>query len=279
MRRRGARLQLRRQPVVQRGDRQVHVHQLVARQVGEQVEVARDQRALGDDVHRVPRLAQHFQQPARDAVVALDRLPAVGVDAQRHRRGRVARPGQFLAQALDRIRLGEQPGFEIQPRRQVQVGVRGPREAVHAAVLAAAVGIDGAVEADVGRVLWLMMVRARSSLTVVCGARGRSSSSMPYTEPQPSSSPTRTCVWKRLAGREAAPRPLVACCALRASLGSVTCGRRSGLFGFGGAWRVIAGRLARCVSLTANDGDRSQNSRSTWIAAPGRRFDPRRAPW
>src|SRR5690606_39747062 len=60
---------------------------------------------------------------------------------------------QFLAQAFGGVGLGEQLRLEVQARRQVEVGMRGPGEAIHAAVLAAAVGIDRLAEADVGRLV------------------------------------------------------------------------------------------------------------------------------
>src|SRR5437879_5278953 len=49
--------------------------------------------------------------------------------------------------------VGIETGFESQPRRQAEIGMRRPREAVDAAMLAAAIGIDGAVEADVGGIV------------------------------------------------------------------------------------------------------------------------------
>src|SRR5690606_1047927 len=89
-------------------------------------------------------------QLARDAVVALDGLVGVGIDAQRDRAAAVTGLRQLDPQLLRRVGLGVQAGFEIQARREVQIGVRGAREAVHAAVLAAAVGVDRLAEADVG---------------------------------------------------------------------------------------------------------------------------------
>ena len=74
----------------------------------------------------------------------------------------LAKPGQIvpvdsehsaLAQALRGIDLGDDARLEIDARRQVQVGVRRPREAVDAAVLAAAIGVDRQVEAEVRRVV------------------------------------------------------------------------------------------------------------------------------
>jgi hypothetical protein len=71
-----------------------------SRAIGEQVEVAQDQRRLGDDGHRMARFGQHFEDAARDAQPAFHRLPGVGVDAQRHRPADVAGLGQFGAQAV-----------------------------------------------------------------------------------------------------------------------------------------------------------------------------------
>src|SRR5690606_28505934 len=46
---------------------------------------------------------------------------------------------------------GDQPRFEIQPRREIQIGMARPGEAINAAVLATAVGVDGTIETDIGR--------------------------------------------------------------------------------------------------------------------------------
>src|SRR5690606_32425622 len=102
---------------------------------------------------RVAELGQHLDQPAGDPVAALDRLVGVGVHAQRDRRAAVARARQLGAQAFGGVGLGEQPGFEVEARRQVHPGVRRARVAVHAAVLAAAVGIDRLLEAQVRRLV------------------------------------------------------------------------------------------------------------------------------
>src|SRR5690606_2425173 len=101
----------------------------------------------------MPRLRQHLQQRAADPSLALQRLVGVGVDPQRDRRAAVARLRQLGAQQLGGVGLGEQPGLEVQPRGQVEVGVAGAGEAVDAAVFAAAVGVDRLAEADVGRLV------------------------------------------------------------------------------------------------------------------------------
>src|SRR6185369_15385992 len=82
-----------------------------------------------------------------------DRLVAVGVGAERDRLRLVARLGERLAQELGGVGLGEQLGLEVQARRELEIGMARPGVAVDAAVLAAAVRVDRAVEADVGRVV------------------------------------------------------------------------------------------------------------------------------
>ncbi len=65
----------------------------------------------------------------------------------------IAGRAQFLGQQRGGIGLGEQPGFEIHPRRHAQIGVGGPGEAIDAAMLAAAIGIDRLVEGNVRRLV------------------------------------------------------------------------------------------------------------------------------
>src|SRR5690606_30965655 len=59
----------------------------------------------------------------------------------------------LLAQQRGRIRLAVEPGLEVESRRQAEIRVRGPRVAVDATVLAAAIRIDRAVERNIGRVV------------------------------------------------------------------------------------------------------------------------------
>ena len=56
-------------------------------------------------------------------------------------------------QQLRRIRLGEQPAFEVHARREVVIGVGRPGKAINAAMLTAAIGIDRTVESQVGRTI------------------------------------------------------------------------------------------------------------------------------
>ena len=96
---------------------------------------------------------QHLENAAHDPVLALDRLIGIGVGADRDHARLVTRRRQFLLEQFGRVGLGEQFRFEIEPGRQAEIGVGRPREAVDAAMLAAAIGIDRAVEADIGRVV------------------------------------------------------------------------------------------------------------------------------
>ena len=84
-------------------------------------------------------------------IACLDRLVWVGVGPHRDRRGLVTALAQLGAKQRGRIRLGKQLGLEIQPGREIVERVAGPRIAIDAAMLAAAIGIDRAVKRDVRR--------------------------------------------------------------------------------------------------------------------------------
>ena len=106
----------------------------------------------------------HFEHLPRDPIPRLDRLVGIRIGPHRNRLGAVFGFGQRGAQQIRRVGLGEEPGLEIQPWRQVVIGMRGPREAVNAAVLAAAIGVDRPVEGHVGR-----LVEAEDRLRVLLG--------------------------------------------------------------------------------------------------------------
>ncbi len=151
-RRRGrARLQRAGDPGIERGDRDRGDREPPGRHRRQQIDVALDQRRLGDQRHRMVAFVQHLEHLTRDALGPLDRLIGVGVDAQRDQLAPVGRPRQRLAQPLGGIGLGVQLRLEIQARRQVEIGVRRPREAIDAAVLAAAIGVQRDAERDVRR--------------------------------------------------------------------------------------------------------------------------------
>ena len=119
------------------------------RHLAEDVGIALDQRALGQDRHRVAEVLQHPQDRAHDRELLLDRLVGVGVGPHRDRVGHVAPARELGRQHLGRLGLRGQPGLEVEAGRQAEIGMRRAGEAVDAAVLAAAVGIDRAVEGNV----------------------------------------------------------------------------------------------------------------------------------
>ncbi len=97
--------------------------------------------------------AQHFQNSPRDFPLPLDRLIGVGICPHRDHLALVAGSGQFLRQQFMRVRFHEQLAFEIETGRKPLIGMGRTRKAVNAAVLAASIGIDRAVETDVGGVV------------------------------------------------------------------------------------------------------------------------------
>ena len=108
---------------------------------------------LRDDADRMAEVLQHLQDPPHDLILLLDRLVRIGIGADRDGARRIFRIGQLALQKLRRLRLHEQLRLEVEAGRQAEIGVRRPREAIDAAVLAAAIGIDRAVERDVRRVV------------------------------------------------------------------------------------------------------------------------------
>src|SRR6185295_17836764 len=59
------------------------------------------------------------------------------------------RLGKLALQSLRGVGLGEELGLEIEARRKTEKSMGRPREAVNAPMLAAPIGIDGTIEADV----------------------------------------------------------------------------------------------------------------------------------
>ena len=80
----------------------------------------------------------------------LDWLVRVGVSPKCNRPDGITVLGQGGMEELGGVRLGEEPAFEIDARRKVVEGVRWPCEAINAAMLASTIGVDRAIEADVG---------------------------------------------------------------------------------------------------------------------------------
>ncbi|MHC2633141.1 hypothetical protein ACVME5_005795 [Bradyrhizobium liaoningense] len=134
---------------IERGDRNRDLGEVALGHPGQNVDVAHHQRRFGDDADGMAGAFQHLEDSAHDLSLALDRLVGVGVGADRDHPGFVAGGGELLLEQRRRLGLHEQLRLEIQPRREAEIGMRRSGEAVDAAVLAAAIGIDRAVEADV----------------------------------------------------------------------------------------------------------------------------------
>ena len=138
---------------IQRGDGHIHRRQALRRQGRQQVEVALHTAAFGDQRKRMPRIAQHLDHTPREAQLALRRLVAVGgrTDVQHARHMAGAR--QFGAQHLADVVLGNDLRLEIEPRRQVQIAVRGAGIAIDTAMLATAIGVHRVLKEDVGGIV------------------------------------------------------------------------------------------------------------------------------
>ena len=94
---------------------------------------------------------QHAEHGAGDAVVAFDGLVRVRCRPEGDRLRHVALHRELPLQQLGRVRLVEQLRLEIDARRKAHIGMVGPGEAVDATMLAAAIGIDRAIERQVRR--------------------------------------------------------------------------------------------------------------------------------
>ena len=133
------------------GDRDRHRGETEPRGGDDDVHVAQHAVRLGGDGEGVARFEQQFEDRAGDAPALLDRLVGIGIGAERDRARFIAGARQRGVEQFGGVGLGEQAAFEVHAGRQVVIGVGRPREAVDAAMLAPAIGIDRAVEADVGR--------------------------------------------------------------------------------------------------------------------------------
>ena len=122
-------------------------------ELGEQVDVALDQRRLGDDGRRVLPLDADLETAARQPVRRLQRLVAVGDAAEDDGLAPPALLGERRAQQRRRVRLDDDLAVEVGPGAEAQVLVRRARVAVSAGVKAAAVGVHAPGEADVGAVV------------------------------------------------------------------------------------------------------------------------------
>jgi hypothetical protein len=119
--------------------------------IGENVDVALDERRFGDDAHRMVELLQHLEDAARDPELALGRLIGIGIGAHGDRLACIPRLGELGLEQPGRFRLDEDAALEIEPGRQAEIGMGRAGEAIDAAMLAAAIGVDRAVETNIRR--------------------------------------------------------------------------------------------------------------------------------
>ncbi len=120
-------------------------------QLAHQVEVAQQQRRLGQHRTRVARIPQRLPDPAHQLVAPLDPLVRVGVGAERHV---LARPAGRASSALRRsgaLTLTTISRSKSRPASKLEVLVRRSRETVRARVSASPVWIDRPAERHLTR--------------------------------------------------------------------------------------------------------------------------------
>lgn len=94
---------------------------------------------------------QNFDHLAHHPLRGFDRLIGVSIGADRNGRHLIAFRPKLPLQYRPDPRPGDQSGFKIQPRRQVQKRMAWPGKTIDATMFAAPVGIDGAVKGQIGR--------------------------------------------------------------------------------------------------------------------------------
>ena len=106
-----------RQPVIKACDRYGNRCPVLGGHGGDEVNVAGDKRAFGDDRKRMLAIAEHTYDRSGQLLVPVDGLIWIGAGAN-HKRGRgIAACRKLFAQKSGRLRFPEQLGFKIKPRR------------------------------------------------------------------------------------------------------------------------------------------------------------------
>ena len=133
-------------PFIERSDRERRRDRRDGGRLLQQVDVAQDQRSLRQDRERVPVADQLREDAPHQPVAALH--PLVRVGAGPHRDVRAGPPArrELAAEHLGGVDLHDDLRLEVPPGVHLEVRVGRPREAVHAGVRAAAVGVDRPVE-------------------------------------------------------------------------------------------------------------------------------------
>src|SRR5438477_2039137 len=130
LRRGGARLERAFELVVEARDTDPDARQTLARHFGEQVEVAQDHCALGDDGDWMPRAGQHLENRARHLHLALHRLVRVGVRPHGYGLADIIWPRQLGLEHFRGVGLVEEPRLKVEPGRQPEVRVARTGKAV-----------------------------------------------------------------------------------------------------------------------------------------------------
>src|SRR5262249_43794949 len=96
---------------------------------------------------------QNLKNPPHRPLLALDRLIWIGIGAYGDGFGHIAGCRQFALEKKRCIALGKKLRFEIEPRGKAKKSVGRARVTIGAAMLAAAIRVDRAVEGNVWRIV------------------------------------------------------------------------------------------------------------------------------
>jgi hypothetical protein len=130
------------QVVVEYGDRHGERHGNLATGLGDEREVAAQQRALGEDGERRAALGERGDHAGHEAVAAFGALVGVGVGAECHRGDDGALRAQLFRQHFGDVDLDDDLVVEVFAGVEFEVGVGVAGEAVDARVAAPTVRID-----------------------------------------------------------------------------------------------------------------------------------------
>ena len=115
-----------------------------------EVSVAEDEGGFGHGGDGLAAVGEDFEALAGDLHFVFDGLVDVGAGGHDDGLGFPAGVGEFFFEEVGGVGLGHEFGFEIEAAGETEVFVVLACEAVDAAVFAAAVGVEGPVEGDVG---------------------------------------------------------------------------------------------------------------------------------
>ena len=145
---------------------------LHARELAQNIDIARDKMVLCDDRHRIAKFRKHLEAAARYLQFSLHRLIRIGHATQHQRLRLPSRRFQFGAQQLRRICFHHDFAFEIESGRKPEILVSWSRVTIDAAVLAAAIRIQACFKADIRTVI-TGDDRSRSVAKILRRRRGR----------------------------------------------------------------------------------------------------------